>query len=74
MLNRAVLALVLSACSVALGAQNPAPQPAAAALRDRLQAKFEELHRAATFPGGTAGFALADGWRASAPNRSTGLA
>ena len=61
MLNRAVLALVLSACSVALGAQNPAPQPAAAALRDRLQAKFEELHRAATVPGGTAGFVLADG-------------
>ena len=31
------------------------------ALRARLQAKFEELHKAATFPGGTAGFVLADG-------------
>ena len=29
--------------------------------RAALQAKFEELHRAGSFPGGTAGFALADG-------------
>jgi D-alanyl-D-alanine carboxypeptidase len=31
------------------------------ALRDQLQAKFEELYRAGHFPGGTAGFALPDG-------------
>ena len=36
----------------------PAPSPS---LRDRLQTKFEELHKAGSFPGGTAGFALADG-------------
>jgi D-alanyl-D-alanine carboxypeptidase len=35
-------------------------QPAAP-LRDRLQAAFAELHRAGSFPGGTAGVALADG-------------
>jgi len=62
MLNRALLSLVVCACSVVLGAQSPVRQAAAAgSLRDQLQAKFEELHRAATFPGGTAGFVLADG-------------
>ena len=30
-------------------------------LQQRLQAKFEELHKAGSFPGGTAGFVLADG-------------
>jgi hypothetical protein len=30
-------------------------------LRDALQAKFEELHKAGSFPDGTAGFARADG-------------
>ena len=34
---------------------------ARSARRAALQAKFEELHRAGAFPGGTAGFALADG-------------
>ncbi len=37
------------------------PQPASQSLRDRLQARFEELHKAGSFPGGTAGFVLADG-------------
>jgi D-alanyl-D-alanine carboxypeptidase len=37
------------------------PQPAAQPLRDQLQAKFEELHKAGSFPGGTAGIVLADG-------------
>ncbi len=37
------------------------PQPAAQSLRDQLQAKFEELHKAGSFPGGTAGIVLADG-------------
>jgi D-alanyl-D-alanine carboxypeptidase len=54
--------LALAACALwvtALGAQST--QPASARLVDRLQSEFEELHRAASFPGGTAGFALADG-------------
>jgi hypothetical protein len=33
----------------------------AASLKDALQRKFEELHKAGSFPGGTAGFLLADG-------------
>ena len=37
------------------------PQPAPQPLRNQLQAKFEELHKAGTFPGGTAGIVLADG-------------
>ena len=37
------------------------PQPAQQSLRDQLQAKFEELHKAGTFPGGTAGIVLAEG-------------
>ena len=35
--------------------------PKTAPLSQQLQAKFEELHKAASFPGGTAGFVLADG-------------
>ena len=35
--------------------------PLVSTRRAALQAKFEELHRAGSFPGGTAGFALADG-------------
>ena len=37
------------------------PDVVAHPLQDRLQAKFEELHKAASFPGGTAGVVLADG-------------
>lgn len=40
--------------------QQPAPAPAGS-LQNQLQSKFDELHRAGTFPGGTAGFVLADG-------------
>jgi D-alanyl-D-alanine carboxypeptidase len=40
-------------------AQQAAPRPAT--LQAALQEKFAELHKAATFPGGTAGFVLADG-------------
>jgi D-alanyl-D-alanine carboxypeptidase len=36
-------------------------QPDVAAVQKQLQAKFEELHKAGNFPGGTAGFVLADG-------------
>ena len=39
----------------------PQPQRAPPSVRDQLQAKFEELHKAGTFPGGTAGIVLADG-------------
>ena len=41
-------------------AQQPAPAPKLT-LQQQLQSKFEELHKAASFPGGTAGFVLADG-------------
>ena len=61
MLNRALLCILVCACSAVLPAQSPASKPLPSSLRDQLQAKFEELHKAATFPGGTAGFVLADG-------------
>ena len=51
-----VLAMALAALTV-----SQQPQSSAVPLRDRLQARFEELHRAGSFPGGTAGFVLADG-------------
>ena len=53
---RAVLLL-----SLAVAVAQSQPAPATATLKDRLQAKFEELHKAGNFPGGTAGFVLADG-------------
>jgi D-alanyl-D-alanine carboxypeptidase len=40
--------------------QNAAPA-ASPSLQQRLQQKYEELHKAGSFPGGTAGFVLADG-------------
>ena len=55
--NATILALLL-ASSTFLGQQS---QPSAPALRVQLQHKFEELHKAGSFPGGTAGFVLADG-------------
>jgi D-alanyl-D-alanine carboxypeptidase len=62
MLRRpSLLFLAALAASVAYPeGQQPLPQ-ASAPLRDALQRKFEELHKAGTFPGGTAGFVLADG-------------
>ena len=53
-------AAVVAAVVPTAALQQPAAQTAAS-LRDQLQRKFEELHKAATFPGGTAGFVLADG-------------
>ena len=51
--------LIASVLSVAYAfTQQAAPAPS---LQNQLQAKFEELHKAASFPGGTAGFILADG-------------
>lgn len=62
MLRRPALLLftVITATAIHLHGQQPVSQ-APAALKDALQGKFEELHKAATFPGGTAGFVLADG-------------
>jgi len=54
---RVGLAVLLSSAAVLAQAS----QGDSVALRQRLQAKFEELHKAASFPGGTAGFVLADG-------------
>ena len=59
-------ALLLSLAVVALApvgraSQARQPEPAAAHLKERLQAKFDELHKAGNFPGGTAGIVLADG-------------
>jgi D-alanyl-D-alanine carboxypeptidase len=59
-LARAVVVTASVVASVPLLA-GQAPAPAAGSLRDRLQAKFEELHKGGTFPGGTAGIALPDG-------------
>lgn len=53
----ALLLTLLLITHTAAQQPRPAPQP----LRDQLQAKFEELHKAGTFPGGTAGIVLADG-------------
>lgn len=58
--------ITLAACAVAMLSFQPtaaqqAPAQAQAPLRDRLQAKFEELHKAGNFPGGTAAVALDDG-------------
>jgi D-alanyl-D-alanine carboxypeptidase len=57
--NAANLLLILPLAVATAAAQQPAPRPVP--LPAQLQAKFEELHKAATVPGGTAGFALEDG-------------
>lgn len=61
-----LLALILCVgCSPTTRAQSAPQTPRAEAkpapLRQRLQEKFDTLHAAGTFPGATAGFALADG-------------
>jgi len=65
MLNGFLAAAALTLVSTfipGLLAQQPAPAPPpAAAVQEQLQAKFTELHKAGTFPGGTAGFVLRDG-------------
>ena len=50
---------VLSFVSIA-GFEQAASAPRGS-LQQQLEAKFQELHKAAAFPGGTAGFVLADG-------------
>jgi D-alanyl-D-alanine carboxypeptidase len=52
------LSLTTSLVGTSVRQAAPASQPA---LRQQLQAKFDELHKAGNFPGGTAGFVLADG-------------
>lgn len=62
MLQRRILAaLVLAAAaSVAVFPQSAQPLPKPS-LEQQLRDTFAELHKAGSFPGGTAGFALADG-------------
>ena len=57
----APVAVALAAVPFLSLAASQQPAPSAAGLQQRLQAKFEELHKAGSFPGGTAGFVLADG-------------
>jgi len=57
-LSLTVLALASLGSISAFQQTEPAAQ---GALREQLQAKFVELHKAGAFPGGTAGFVLADG-------------
>ena len=65
MLHRLAPVAVALAAAVPLLSLAASQQPASSVdgLQQRLQAKFEELHEAGTFPGGTAGFVLADGSR-----------
>jgi D-alanyl-D-alanine carboxypeptidase len=58
---RALASVVLSALAFSGLAIGQSRQPAETPLGGRLRAKFEELHKGGSFPGGTAGFALADG-------------
>ena len=60
-LRAACLLSVLLAAAGSVNALQSARSDARSALQERLQAKFSELHKAASFPGGTAGFVLADG-------------
>jgi D-alanyl-D-alanine carboxypeptidase len=60
---RSWIAFVAAALIAAPLAASRQSQPAgpSSALAEALQAKFVELHKSGSFPGGTAGFALADG-------------
>ena len=63
---KAVSALVTLALIPFLSTDRPWQQAAASPqsagpVQEQLQQKFAELHKAASFPGGTAGFVLADG-------------
>ena len=59
MLKRLILTGFLS--FLGLLAAVAAQQSPARSLQTQLQATFEELHKAGSFPGGTAGIVLADG-------------
>jgi D-alanyl-D-alanine carboxypeptidase len=56
-----IILTLLFAFGVSAKAQTVAPNKSVAALRERLQAKLDELHRGGKFPGATIGVALADG-------------
>jgi D-alanyl-D-alanine carboxypeptidase len=64
MMKRSALIAVtaVSLCASTLAFQQPAiPSASKPAIQRTLQQKFEELHKAGSFPGGTAGFVLGDG-------------
>jgi D-alanyl-D-alanine carboxypeptidase len=64
MMKRSALiaATAVSLCASTLAFQQPAIPPASKPeIQRTLQQKFEELHKAGSFPGGTAGFVLGDG-------------
>jgi D-alanyl-D-alanine carboxypeptidase len=64
MMKRSALIAVtaVSLCASTLALQQPAiPSASKPAIQRTLQQKFEELHKAGSFPGGTAGFVLGDG-------------
>lgn len=63
MLKPFAFAAIAVACLGTSSAPRQAAQapPQTGSLQNRIQAKFVELHEAASFPGGTAGFVLADG-------------
>lgn len=48
-------------CAVGLLAQRPAPTPPVDSLKQQLQGKLDEWHKAGKFPGATLGVALANG-------------
>jgi D-alanyl-D-alanine carboxypeptidase len=61
MIGRArVLVGVLALAAAPLAAQHTPGSLSHPSLREKLQAKFAELHKAGNFPGGTAGFSLED--------------
>ena len=60
-MNRIRAFVIAVLAGAAVHAQQPARPAVTSGLRERLQAKFEELHRGGDFPGGTAGLVLPDG-------------
>ena len=55
------LPVAMTATALGAGALGQRPASQSASLQQQLQSKFDELHKAAAFPGGTAGFVLSDG-------------
>jgi D-alanyl-D-alanine carboxypeptidase len=58
---RCAVLLIAASFSLSSLQAEQSSQPTTAALRDALQAKFEELHKGGTFPGGTAAVVLPTG-------------
>jgi D-alanyl-D-alanine carboxypeptidase len=61
MLTRPLVAIAVASLATLSAVQQPAPVPGQGGLREQLQATFQALHKAGSFPGGTAGFVLGDG-------------